>query len=61
MCLTDSWKYRSKLSKESRVNEVDLEVISTVVRPEAMGVDESAKEMSTDKEVSRQNLGYTYM
>ena len=60
--LTDSWKHRAKLSKESRGNKADLGVISSEVRPETTGVDASAKEMNTDKEeVSRQNLGSTYM
>lgn len=60
--LTDSWKHRSKFSKDSRGNEADVGVISTEVRPETTGVDASAKEMNTGPEdVSRQNLGYTYM
>lgn len=47
MCSTDSWKHRSKLSKESRVNEVDLGVMSIVVKPEAMA--RNTKGVSTEK------------
>ena len=57
--LTDSWKHRAKLSKESRGNKADLGVISSEVRPETTGNRDSESDLESNEKTEVQSTLWT--